>query len=325
MATHALTFPGADGTPLAGILATPEASSPISSLCVILVHGGMSHKNSFYHKHVASKLVADLGISVFRYDRNNNGQSESSPGPGTRNFMGSFWEDVDDLGAAIEYLRTEKRLTTCCLIGHSAAFQVIAQFAVKRCVDRGRAPPPLLVNVHSRFDLSFWYDEWRRKTTSKGDGGEGGGSGGGGGEWLLTWKSYGKTKEHRVSLADAKTYSSVSMANVVRLNDAADVDVLSVYGFVPADNLSGKLGYLSASMTCDGVVPLSDVPQFGNLLRRHHLTLLDNVGHYYKEPGAHDKLWAALEPWLRPRIRALAAGPAGLAGQTTRNAHTSRL
>ena len=57
-------------------------------------------------------------------------------------------------------------------------------------------------------------------------------------------------------------------------------------------------------MTSDGVVPLSDVPEYGNRLGgRHTLKLLPGVGHYYKEDGAKERLWEVLREWLVPRLR----------------------
>eukprot|EP00729_Bicosta_minor_P021905 gene21905-31818_t len=90
METRKVTFHGADGTALVGVLDSPPDEC---SQVVVLIHGGMAHKSAFYHKHLGKQLVSRLGLHVFKYDKNNNGESG-----GDRNFMGGFWQDVDDIG-----------------------------------------------------------------------------------------------------------------------------------------------------------------------------------------------------------------------------------
>ena len=52
---------------LVGILSQPSAGVAARGEVVVLVHGGMANKNSFYHKHLASKLASEA-FHVFRFD-----------------------------------------------------------------------------------------------------------------------------------------------------------------------------------------------------------------------------------------------------------------
>ena len=90
---------------LVGILTQPSAGVAARGEVVVLVHGGMANKNSFYHKHLASKLASE-GFHVFRCDFVGNGESEpifkaAADGTDTteayRNMMSGFWLDVEDL------------------------------------------------------------------------------------------------------------------------------------------------------------------------------------------------------------------------------------
>ena len=91
---------------LVGILTRPPAGVAARGEAVVLVHGGMANKNSFYHKHLASKLASELGYHVFRFDFVGNGESfpifkKAADGTETteayRNMMSGFWLDVEDL------------------------------------------------------------------------------------------------------------------------------------------------------------------------------------------------------------------------------------
>ena len=50
------------------------STSAFSSKCIVLVHGGMANKNSFYHKHMAANLTGQLGYCTFRFDFVGNGE-----------------------------------------------------------------------------------------------------------------------------------------------------------------------------------------------------------------------------------------------------------
>lgn len=221
------------------------------------------------------------------------------------------------------------------------------------------ACPTLLINVHSRFDLSYWHDEYTRQVAEKG-------------EWVLRWKSNGRQFEHIVTDHDASTYSAVDMAAAVAnlppprriagpgpgsgpgpepagsgatstststrtststssssstssttttSETEAETEVLSVYGFVVADNLADSVGYDTRAVpTSDGVVPLADVAQVANRIQdggsrsssskhmhknKHTLVLLPGCSHYYREPGSKELLENAVIDWLSEPTRGL--------------------
>eukprot|EP00729_Bicosta_minor_P021904 gene21904-31817_t len=154
------------------------------------------------------------------------------------------------------------------------------------------------------FDLSYWHDEYTRQVAEKG-------------EWVLRWKSNGRQFEHIVTDHDASTYSAVDMAAATE----AETEVLSVYGFVVADNLADSVGYDTRAVpTSDGVVPLADVAQVANRIQdggsrsssskhmhknKHTLVLLPGCSHYYREPGSKELLENAVIDWLSEPTRGL--------------------
>ena len=111
--------------------------------------------------------------------------------------------------------------------------------------------------------------------------------------------------EHRVAAADVATYGRVDMAAAVSQLPAG-TDVLSVYGLVHADNLADGVGYTGHVPTCDGVVPLADVPEVGNSMagsgNLHTLALLPNCSHYYREPGSKERLAATIVRWMAAKM-----------------------
>ena len=246
--------------------------------------------------------------------------------------MGGFWQDVDDVGAVLKMLRGEYRLEPVCMIGHSAGAQLMLQYAARTATaaapplrsqqrqqeDGLMACPTLLINVHARFDLNYWYAEYKRQVAEKG-------------EWVLGWKSNGREFVHAVTADDASSYSAVDMAvavtnlpsprSIARIPPAtasiagagavstsaavSATEVCSIYGFVAADDLAKSAGYNTRAVpTSDGVVPLADVAQIGNAIQdgvnrnKHTLVLLPGCSHYYREPGSKELLEHAIVDWL---------------------------
>eukprot|EP01047_Picozoa_sp_COSAG01_P064136 COSAG01_NODE_8437_length_2785_cov_4.217424_4_plen_205_part_00 len=90
-----LRYRSASDHTLVGILTHPTEASATCSAgtspapCVLLLHGGMANKNSFYHPALAARLAADGGRHVFRYDGTGNG--ESGPIWAEQDAGGSSW------------------------------------------------------------------------------------------------------------------------------------------------------------------------------------------------------------------------------------------
>jgi pimeloyl-ACP methyl ester carboxylesterase len=69
-------FVASGGNQLSGILTKPLSSTGANeNKVVVLVHGGMAHKNSFYHPSLAYSLATEEGFTVFRYDALSAGES----------------------------------------------------------------------------------------------------------------------------------------------------------------------------------------------------------------------------------------------------------
>ena len=262
-------FAGADGTMLVGTLALATNQSPTS--CVLMVHGGMGHRDYLYHKHITQEILAEHGgdVAVFRFDYNGNGDSD-----GDRFFMSSFHQDLDDIKVVISMLRAPPyQLQTVCIIGHSAGAQHALQFAVRSL--REQEPdivPPLMVCVQPRFRLQYWHEEWVRQTSQSGDG-----------TWIMRWKTRGRQKEHSITLDDVKSYTSIDMDAIRNLNDPCFGDgrlqILTLHGVVATTKNSGAniMGYgAHDKATPDGVVPIVDCCAIANRINcdRHSMQLV---------------------------------------------------
>ena len=69
MEEHKIRFGVDGGHSLIGVLTKPTGQwTNNSQKVVVLVHGAMANKNSFYHKHLAEHLTTELGYHTFRYD-----------------------------------------------------------------------------------------------------------------------------------------------------------------------------------------------------------------------------------------------------------------
>lgn len=288
-------YPSADGRhTLVGILTSPakpqdqSAAQPSNGKnVVVLVHGAMANKNSFYHKYFAETLSTDLGFHVFRFDFTGNGESgpifkKTDDGKDSdeqyRNMMESFWCDVSDLAKTCEYLNEKHGLTTACIIGHSRGGQVAHMFAVQHA---SRLKIPRIIGTNMRFYLEFWRTTYRKYVAEEG-------------RWTLQWKNRGAPIKHIVSDADVNLYAEVPMHDVSKLG----VKVLNCYGLI-APNGTGQASYDTGNeFLTDGVVPFTDVEAPANLIKDHTLRFIENVGHFFREDGSAERLWVVVRNWL---------------------------
>lgn len=131
-----------------------------------------------------------------------------------------------------------------------------------------------------RFRLVHWRRVWRSKVEREG-------------RWRLEWKNRGQPVAHTVSEQDVDIYASVDLEMV----SAIKTPVQNVYGMIRTDHSQAAYD-TGQEMLADGVVPLSDVVEPANRIRNHELRLLQGVGHYFREEGSAEKLWAAVKAFL---------------------------
>lgn len=105
---ESVTFPGVNGTTLAGTLDVPDGNA---LGWAVFCHGFALGKNSAAASRI-SKALAERGIGVLRYDAAGLGRSTGSWEDG------SFTTKVADLHNAMDFLRSSGRPPTL-LIGHS--------------------------------------------------------------------------------------------------------------------------------------------------------------------------------------------------------------
>ncbi|MBD7996708.1 alpha/beta fold hydrolase [Arthrobacter sp. Sa2CUA1] len=107
-AFESVSFPGANGTTLAGTLDIPNGDA---LGWAVFCHGFALGKNSAAASRI-SKRLSELGIGVLRYDAAGLGRSTGTWEDG------SFSTKVADLLNAVDYLRSRDRSPTL-LLGHS--------------------------------------------------------------------------------------------------------------------------------------------------------------------------------------------------------------
>lgn len=105
---ESVSFPGANGTTLAGTLDIPDGAA---LGWAVFCHGFALGKNSAAASRI-SKRLSELGIGVLRYDAAGLGRSTGTWEDG------SFSTKVADLLNAVDYLRSRDRSPTL-LLGHS--------------------------------------------------------------------------------------------------------------------------------------------------------------------------------------------------------------
>ena len=292
-------FAGADGTHLVGTLSvhasTRHGDTELSQRtfpphCVILLHGGMGHRDYLYHKQLTAEILSayPAQVCVFRFDYNGNGDSQ-----GGRFFLAGFKDDLADIRAAMSMLmRSPYDTVPICLVGHSVGAQHVLQLATEsngNIIQRSAREtgyhstcsasqiPPLLVCVQPRFRVQWWYEEWERQSASSADR-----------NWTMKWKSRGSERSYVIKQEDVETYAAINLQAISCVNNPtkfgptgkSSIQILSVHGIVPSNQDSSAatvMGYgTDGGATIDGVVPVGDCTEVANRVNcdRHTLKLV---------------------------------------------------
>ncbi|GAC97430.1 ectomycorrhiza regulated esterase [Pseudozyma hubeiensis SY62] len=235
----------------------------------IILHGLLAHKDQIYHKQLARALPVDS----FRFDFRANGET-----PGTWS-MGNLADDVEDLVAVVNYLRTKLEYTVEIIIGHSrGGLDGFAWFA-KHCPDA--LPPslrvPFFVGLSARFNMANIHerDPVYLSAFAK--------------EGFFRWQARvaGQQKELHVYPEQVEQFAAWPTREIA-LAFPYHTDVLLIHG------------------TADKSVPASDVTSYGNILSGVHrrpgscsIKLIDHADHLFR--GFYPQVVEAIVEWLAER------------------------
>ncbi|KAJ9479317.1 putative uncharacterized protein [Pseudozyma hubeiensis] len=235
----------------------------------IILHGLLAHKDQIYHKQLARALPVDS----FRFDFRANGET-----PGTWS-MGNLADDVEDLVAVVDYLRTKLEYTVEIIIGHSrGGLDGFAWFA-KHCPDS--LPPslrvPFFVGLSARFNMANIHERDPVYLSAFAR------------EGFFRWQARvaGQQKELHVYPEQVEQFAAWPTREIA-LAFPYHTDVLLIHG------------------TADKSVPASDVASYGNILSGVHrrpgscsIKLIDHADHLFR--GFYPQVVEAIVEWLAER------------------------
>ncbi|SPO23823.1 uncharacterized protein UTRI_03647_B [Ustilago trichophora] len=235
----------------------------------IILHGVLAHKDQIYHKQLARALPVDS----FRFDFRANGET-----PGTWS-MGNLADDVEDLVAVVDYLRTKLEYTVEIIIGHSrGGLDGFAWFA-KHCPDA--LPPnlrvPFFVALSARFNMANIHERDPVYLPAFAQ------------EGFFRWQARvaGQDKEVHVFPEQVEQFAAWPTREIA-LAFPYNTDVLLIHG------------------TADKSVPASDVASYSNILSGVHrrpgscsVKLIDYADHLFR--GFYPQVVEAIVEWLQER------------------------
>jgi len=217
---------------------------------VILCHGYCGSKEGFVYPQLA-KALALKKISSLRFDFSGNGESE-----GAFEF-GNYYQEVSDLRAAVEYVRTTLRRKVAAVVGHSKGGNVVLLYAAQY------DDVPLVVNVAGRFRMREGIRErfgeellarveklGQVQMTARTDTGA-----------TITWLLTKQSVEERRALDMEAAARRISLS-----------EVLTVHG------------------TADTTIPPADAELFSRCIRQHVLYLVEGADHNFRQAAHADQL-----------------------------------
>uniref|UniRef100_A0A060T9N1 ARAD1D13134p n=1 Tax=Blastobotrys adeninivorans TaxID=409370 RepID=A0A060T9N1_BLAAD len=256
-----ISVPVRSGGNVMGILTTPKTfiSEPgPGTRIIVIAHGFGGHKDYCYQKMLAHGLASDLGLSSFRFDFRNCGDSSDVPNTAEgRTIMGTDQEDLD--AVIFDYLIGNRKFVLAGIVSHSRGSVAMFQWAVR---NQDRITIPSLVNCSGRFRSELFIERIRSVNPNfDRDGG-------------MTAKAlrHGQFQDLWFPANEVITGAQIDMSVISQIK----CPVLSVYGLD------------------DEIIPLEDINYFSEALgyHRHQLRVLEGANHnfYQLDPETGKKL-----------------------------------
>lgn len=237
-----------------GTLATPSGHVAVPRI-VFILHGVGGHRDYCYQKELGQALPAETGISTFRFDFRNCGNSDFIPNPKEgRRIAGTDKEDMD---ALYEHFCQNLGYQLVAVVGHSRGASVMFAWAV----NHPEIYIPDLINCSGRFDAWMYKEKvLRSHPTLEVDGG-----------YHLRAKRYEKYSDEWIPLAEVNDFSDQISPNYGKI--AERTQVFTIFG------------------SQDHIVPVADSAKWANLFDgRHTLQLIMGGDHnFYGGRGPDNK------------------------------------
>lgn len=228
-----------------GTLATPSGPVAVPRI-VFILHGVGGHRDYCYQKELGQALPAETGISTFRIDFRNCGNSDFIPNPKEgRRIAGTDKEDVE---ALYEHFCENLGYQLVAIVGHSRGASVMFAWAL----NHPEIHVPYLINCSGRFD-AWMYKEKVLVThpTLEEDNG-----------YSLLAKRYGKYTEEWIPLKEVNDFSDQISPRYGKIREGTEV--FTIFG------------------SQDHIVPVADSAKWANLFDgRHTLQLIMGGDHNF--------------------------------------------
>lgn len=243
-----------------GTLAIPAGPVAVNRI-VFILHGVGGHRDYCYQKELGQTLPAKLGISTFRFDFRNCGNSDFIPNPENgRRIAGS---DGEDVSALYQHFCVEQDYELVAIVGHSRGASVMFSWA-KNHPD---IYIPYLINCSGRFD-AWKYRELvlKNNPTLVEDGG-----------YRVNAKRFGKYGAEWIPLAEVDDFSAQNSPSYGNIDPR--IQVFTIFG------------------TKDHIVPVADSGKWANTFDgRHKLQLIMEGDHNFYGPRGPDNKKVSYNP-----------------------------
>ncbi|GLC46835.1 hypothetical protein PLESTB_001539700 [Pleodorina starrii] len=253
--TQALSFTNAQGERLAAKFLDAGSDG-----VVILCHGYAASKDGFLFPRLADELAA-RGRSSLRFDFAGNGESE-----GVFSF-GNYYREVEDLRAAVSFVRDTLKRTVHAIVGHSKGGNVVLLYA-SRYDD-----VPHVVNIAGRALMSRGIKERF------------------GADILERLAAEGAVEQQVRADGGRRTISYLLTRESVDERMAMDM-------LAEASKIGSGTHVLTIHGSADTVIPVGDAHELAAVLRNHTLCVVEGGDHNFRQPAAAEQLLARVTEYL---------------------------